>query len=192
MSQAAVDEAVVFSAMELQKQLRQAEIISDVTQWIYDSASGRVKKYEHHFVVIASQDCDLERDFEAKMKGELFPLNGILLYEAYTVDKAKTAMNPKILKEAYQNNHERYAFVEACEAASDVVGQGFGGLIVDFRRHFTIDSVELYRQIDTLHGPRRRARLLSPYCEHFQNRLGHYLQRVALPRNHQKPTADAA
>ncbi len=53
---------------------------------------------------------------------------------------------------------------------------------IDFKRYFTIAAAEVYAQLKI--KAQRRCRLRSPYLEHLSNRFGHYVSRVALPREH--------
>jgi hypothetical protein len=160
-------------------ELRQAEIISDLTQHEYDSSSGQVTSTEIPFGILLAQDCDLLRDFEA-MSAEKPPvLNGALIYELKIATDAKAQLHGVSWQPLAQNNNERFHFFQMVPADSDLLGLGLPELVLDFRRYFTLPPFEIFRQ--TTQGAKRRCRLNSPYREQLQNRAGFYIQRVALP-----------
>lgn len=178
---------IYLSSVEGQ-QLRQSEVITGITEFIFDSGSGEVAALEHEFCVVVSQECDLERDFEARTAKEESPLGGVLLVPAISAADAREMIGGRDLwKPVIQNKSDRYHALEATPAEHDLAKGGLPALIVDFRRLFTIPSQELYRQIETGGAIRRRCRLVVPYREHLQNRLAMYLSRIALDRDHDVP-----
>lgn len=188
-AEAARTDSPVYTTQGLANELRQGEIISNVAQYIYDPISGRASEVYIPYVVVVSPDCDILRDYEASAKGGTGGLNGLLLYEAEVATTARSnpQMNGSIWKRIVQNNDERFQYLEAAPATLDLVHKGVPALIVDFRRCFTMQPSELYRQCNIGHGARRRCRLDAPYREHFQHRAASYFQRVGLPVPHQKP-----
>jgi len=51
----------------MEGELRQSEIISDLTQFTYDSVSQDVVETSHSYAILLSQDCDLLRDNEDRI-----------------------------------------------------------------------------------------------------------------------------
>jgi hypothetical protein len=174
---------------------RQGEILTDVLQYRRSLASFRANTHElaetrHPFAIVISQDCDLERDYYARNPGpgeetsdaKLIP--NIFVLEAVTVDELRLT-SPKgkdIWKRIQQNKDERYHVLESVSAECDNLDGGIPALGVDFRRHFSVPTDELYAQCDV--AAKRRCCLISPYLEHFTRRFADFLSRVALPRDH--------
>src|SRR5262245_18048578 len=162
----------VYTTDELDRELRQGEILSDVTEYRYDSQSRDVKVEMHKYVLVATQDCDLVEDYSAQV-------GTVLLYKAYPAEDVRTTLpqGRDIWKRVIQNKDERYHLLESVEASNDRSGQGLPALIIDLRQLFTIPAIELYRQITAAtQSARRRCRLEMPYREHFQCRAAFYFQ----------------
>lgn len=176
----------VYATAGLDRELRQGEIITGLSQYAPDFTSGELEivTTEHPYSVVLSQDCDLLWDFEAREKGDPPLLNGVLLYELWAgSEKSARLPGSDVWKRIKQNKDDRYHFLEAVPAALDLPGLGLPELVVDFKRYFTLAPGEIYRQVsagETL----RRCRLQMPYREHLQCRAGFYFQRVMLPVDH--------
>lgn len=139
----------------------------------------------HPQCIVISQDCDLEQDFKARQDNAgASPLPNVLLCEvSLAIDlKGNVASGRDIWKRIIQNKDERYQFLRAVPALQDAMNEGFADLGIDFRRYFSVPTDELYEQFNL--GARRRCRLLSPFKEHFMDRLGYFVARVALPYDH--------
>jgi hypothetical protein len=179
--------------------VRQAEIICNLLQFRVDPrsiAEGELafEQIEHEFAVVLTQDCDLVQDFELRRQaseagrptGEIDSklLPNVLLCELVTDASLFAALTPgsDIKKRVRQNKDERYQYLCAVPTACDAAGTGLPALGVDFKRHFTIPTEELYAQVSQRAG--RRCRLKSPYLEHLAIRFSSFLSRVALPVNH--------
>jgi hypothetical protein len=170
---------------ELTEELRQGEIITGVIQHSYNPISQEVNFIVHNYAFLLSQDCDLLSDYEAAKKGETH-LNGVLLYEADTVEQRRPTLgDSKSWRYVRDNRDDRYHFLEAVPPDQDILGQGLPELIIDFRRLFTVSPREIYRQIEDPEGAKRRCRVEMPYREHLQSRAAFYMQRVMLPRMHE-------
>jgi hypothetical protein len=176
-----------FTIDSLEGALRQGEILSNITQYSYTKGgvpgTVDVDEQTHAFVVVATQDYDLLWNFLGRAT-----LNGVLLYEAETEEKAidrfaETIRGRKLWEPILRNNNERFHCLEAVQVDLDLVGQGIESLIIDFRRYFSLPPDELYRQLSPGGGAARRSRLTNPFKEHFQSRAAFYLQRVGLPRD---------
>lgn len=176
--------------------LRQTEILSDVVQRrrSFRSLKGEKPELEeirHPYAIVVTQDCDLEQDFTARksttpqedLVDKLIP--NVLLTEAVTASQltASLARGRDIRKRVLENKDERYHVLQKVEANDDALGEGLPALGVDFKRHFTIPTDELYVQLDS--NAKRRSHLNSPYLEHFAKRFAVFVSRVALPKEHQ-------
>ena len=136
----------------------------------------------HEFCIILSQDCDLLRDYELRKNGAMPALNGVLIYEAASLDQFRDKINNSgIWKNIRINTHERYHLLEGVPAEHDVARRGLPSLGIDFRRFFTMPAEEIERQCARPDGAKRRCRIEAPYREHLQARAASYLQRVMLP-----------
>jgi hypothetical protein len=182
----------VYVTSGLARELRQSEIISNIAQFNYDPVSGGVEEIYHEYAIILAQDCDLLWDFNRAERGELGQLNTILIYNAYVIGQfpnvvPQGASRAKIL----QNKDERYHYLEEVPANLDLCEAGMPGLLIDFKRYFSLTPNELYRQITTDNGAKRRCRLEMPYREHLQCRAAFYMQRVMIPVPHVEPPRSA-
>ena len=167
------------------------EILSNVVQRRQSVQTLREPEPEletisHPYCIVVSQDCDLDQDFRNRQNGgtAISALPNVLLCEVSSSAELKGAVpaGRDIWKRIIQNKDERYQYLRAVPAAQDAAGLGLPDLGIDFRRYFTVPSDELYEQF-TL-GAQRRARLVSPYKEHFMTRFGHFVARVGLPSDH--------
>lgn len=165
------------------KELRQAEILSNLSQFIYTPSSGEVDQHVHAYGVVVGQDCDLLRQFEQRDSQPVEDDFGVLVFVARPASDLATMVNGGIRKRIVQNNDERYHLLEAVPAELENYSEGVPALVIDFRRFFTLPAMQLYWQCEQ-GGTRRRTILRSPYREHLQNRAFSYLGRVPLPFPH--------
>jgi hypothetical protein len=178
--------------------LRQSEILASVIQRrrtlrsLLPNIAPEISEIRHPLAIIISQDCDLERDYEfrsSRIADEVDPssdkiLPSVLLCEVITADELLTLV-PKgkdIWKRIIQNKDERYHVLSQVSPTSDAAGQGLPAMGIDFKRHFSIFTDELYTQLRM--GVGRRCCLNSPYLEHLSSRFANYLSRVGLPLDH--------
>ena len=176
----------IYSVDDLQNEFRQGEILSSLTQYQYVPASEELTLTATPYIILASQDCDLLRDYEQRSAGKAGALNQILAFEAeVALDALAQVQGGDIRKRIKNNKDERYHVLEAVPAELDLLGQGIPALLVDFRAYITVPPDQLSQQCGGLTQASRRTRLLSPYREHFQARVGAYLARIGLPRDHQ-------
>jgi hypothetical protein len=190
--------------------LRQGEIVTGFIQaWVaFDSiVSGRDPEIEsqvHPWVVVVSQDCDLDQDHQSRQPGskQLKLIPNILFCEVIAAqtlrDRRRESADPEeaskkgITSEMWGrislNKDERYHFLQKVSAEEDRLGQGLPELAIDFKRYFTVRTEEVYHRLRT--GAERRCRLQSPYVEHLSSRFCYYLSRVALPGDHFSERAD--
>jgi hypothetical protein len=169
----------------MEQELRQSEIITNLSQFTYAPVSGVALETRHAYAIVMSQDCDLLRDYKAQAGGGRRVLNGVLLYELQRELEIRDTpgINARVWRQIRQNREERFHVLPPVPQDFDLLGEGLPELVIDFRRCFTLPPDEIYRQC-TLDGPsgaKRRCRLATPYREHLQCRAAFYFQRVALP-----------
>jgi hypothetical protein len=180
----------IYSASPTAERLRQGEIVSNVFQAmeVLDRAGGsaRFERKVHPFAIIASQDCELEQDFNAKQQNGLETLPNVLFCEVIEVTRLKSGppnLPSDIWRRVKSNQNERYHVLQRILPAEDAQGEGLPELGIDFKRYFTMPTKEVYFRLGT--EIRRRCFMNSPYLEHFSDRFCHFLARVALPVEHQ-------
>jgi len=152
-----------------------------------------VDEVERAYVIVVSQSCDLEWDYEARrLAGEPDKfLPSIMLCDALTAEevrsrkslKGEVINNSKLWDPLRKNKDERFHFFEAVPRGEDADGVGIPELVVDFKRYFSMPTTELYWKL-AQDGTKRRTRLKVPYLEHFASRFFQYQSRVATPRQH--------
>jgi hypothetical protein len=108
----------------------------------------------------------------------------VLLCEVHVADelRGRSGINSELWRRVRENKDERYHYLRAVLPEEDSLREGLPNMAVDFKRYFAIATDELYAQINA--EARKRARLISPYMEHFCSRFGHFQQRIALPEDH--------
>ena len=179
--------AAIYTAADLQAELRQGEILSDVYEARFDENLDSFVEIKRDFVVVASQDCDLYQDYNRFLQKKSEQLLGVLLYEGKKADAAQSeAGGSDLWKPISQNKNERFHLFEQVDPEFDLLTTGVPALVIDFKRVFTLPYVELRRQISQFRT-NRRTRLVSPYLEHFAVRVSAYYQRVGVPTPHKFP-----
>ena len=181
--------------------LRQGEIITGLTQVrLKLSPDGgapttdrEIVEQLHPFVLVVSQDCELDWDFKARNRTKIDGkeveqhrrIPNILFCEVVTAEQLRgsNAVNSTIWSQIKINRNERYHFLEEVPPASDRQASGLPELGVDFKRFFTIPTDEVYARVAG--EAARRCRLISPYLEHFSGRFFFFQSRVALPKEHE-------
>ena len=183
------------------KALRQGELLSNVVEVIVNvntiySEELSLEQRTHPFAYVVSQDCDLDWDFHARksqtQNHRIIP--NVLLCEAMlatdlarqliNVEGSKDSNKSRIWARVKINKDERFHFFQRVTETDDLTSNGVPELGIDFKRHFTIPTEELYTRIQ--YGQTmRRCRLLSPYMEHLSDRFAYFLSRIALPEDHE-------
>jgi hypothetical protein len=173
--------------------LRQGEILSDLIETRTVSGSKgqapQVDLVSHPYVVVLSQDCDLDLDFQARNSPEAVShpddklLPSVLLCQATSATDLRSHLSDsQIWKQITQNKNKRYQYLRSVPAEVDALGTGIFDLGIDFKRYFATSTEHVYLQ---LQGPaKRRSKLQSPYLEHLSSRFAYFLSRVALPEEH--------
>jgi len=172
--------------------LRHCEIISNIRQIIPTpgaSWSGEVPRIEiikHPFAVILSQDCDLTQDFDARSAETPDPnlmLSSVLLCEAALAsDYRQRPKMGNIWKQLRQNDLVRYHYLCKIMPAQDAAGIGIDSLVLDFKRHFTLTTADVYEQVKL--GAQRRSLMQCHYLEHLNTRFFYFQSRIAIPQPH--------
>lgn len=171
---------VWFAKVGQDTEFRQSEILTGLTQYEYDSDTGEAAVQEHAFAIIGHQDCDLLRDFRAYVKDGSRVINGILMVQLRTMEEAKATIDGRAWQRVGQHREDRYHLLPEVSPNEENNGEGLPSLVADFRLIFTMPASEFLKQ-QAQGKMHRRCMLVHPYREHFQSRLGFYLQRVALP-----------
>ncbi|WP_262048627.1 hypothetical protein [Bradyrhizobium sp. Bra78] len=174
----------IFTVSELHRELRQGEIITDLTEFLYNSGTELIQPLPHAYAVVLNQDCDLLWDFEHRNGGSGSRLHSVLFYIAEsTADKKAKVAGSDVWKRVARNTDERYHVLSAVDPSRDLEKVGCPSLAIDFKAFFTLPPDEVYRQIRS-GTAKRRTRLDSQYREHLQSRMAYYSQRVMLPQPH--------
>ncbi len=172
--------------------LWQGEILENLPQARLTLASVEneelvVETDSHLFVVVLSQDCDLESDFKENASGGAV-LPNVLFCDVFEAEQLRSKVKDeqnlgsrdwRLIKE---NKNERFQFLHAVKPEEDSKAGGLPELAIDFRLYFTVRTDEVYRRMG--HSTGRRCRLSTPYVEHLADRFSYYLARVALPEDH--------
>lgn len=190
--------------------LRQGEILSGIVQLETDISSltgidirdatlvrnninATTIPTEHPFVIVVSNECDLEQDFNNK-PGSKYKENQVLpnvllceIMDAYKfehdpnyediLDKKSDSTRKRMFR---QNKDVRFHFIEAVPPEFDSKKEGLPALAVIFKRHFTLPARTVYRQIE-LNWADRRTILTGEYAKDLCDRFHHFNGRVALP-----------
>lgn len=182
----------IYAASSLDEPLRQGEILSDVVQLRLDVSqlltfpgeqdALKIVRVMHPLAVVISQDCDLDWDYKWRLDskgGKEVP--SVLLCEVMEAQQLPH-VDTGIWKRIRINKEERYQFLEKVQNECDVLQLGLPEMAVDFKRCFSVPTAELYLQLRT--QGKRRCRLISPYLEHFSQRVFCFLARIGLPEDH--------
>jgi hypothetical protein len=143
----------------------------------------------HDFAIVMSQDCDLLRDHNRRQANEIVALPNVMLCDLYEAEALRLKINEEdgLGKKEWKkliapNQSERFQYLQRMETGEDLQGVGMPAMAVDFRLYFTLPTDELYYRLTQ--ATRRRARLNTPYVEHFMQRFFKFQARVALPVDH--------
>ena len=178
---------------EPDKELRQGEIISNITYYVIrpdEGNPGNVKTSYGTvaFSIVATPECDLLQDFKALSSGKTSQLREVLFFELSepAVVKKQLGWGRDAWKRVETNTIDRFYYLREIEKEVDLIGEGIKhDLVVDFRRYFTLPSTEIYRQFaEAAPAPKkaqRRCRLTELWREDLQRKGMAYMQRVGLP-----------
>ncbi|MGB3494679.1 MAG: hypothetical protein WBA57_18270 [Elainellaceae cyanobacterium] len=194
-----MEEWAIYKASDQGFSLRQGEILTGVVQ--YNPVINEISKESqelsftpiiHPYAIVITQDCDLDWDYKARgvNSNPAKLLNSIVLCEIGTAESIRSTdgVNRKEWELVVAHRHERFYFFEKIPPKCEVEQEGLPELTADFKKIFAIDSETVYRQIE-LGIVKRRARLASPYLEHFSRRYYSFHSRVALPFQYESERA---
>ena len=173
------------------KRICQGDILReiDVIVWnIKDSSNAyEISKVHLPYIIVMTQDCDLEWDFNnrsepATVKHDKY-LQTILVCPAYNAEDFKVGdhlksnglkmqeWNSKDYKQIKQQNNARFYFLEQNQALQ--VPQ----LIVDFKHYYTIPRDVLYK----VYAEHYLATFNKLFRESLSQRFSNHLSRIGLP-----------
>jgi len=166
--------------------IRQGDIFTDIE---FDFVAGDTLEAHFPYVVVISQDCDLEQDSGARnvnsLKHDAF-LDTVLICPAFNADvfrsgehllgiemqmESKGKADSTTWNFIKSNREPRYHFLRADPDTK------LPELVVDFKRYYTVPRNALYDQYDT-HFCCSVAEL---FRELLSQRFAYYLSRVGLP-----------
>lgn len=173
---------LAFVASLQNSELRQAEVLSGITRFDFNSEDKVAQPVLLPFCITLNQDCDLLQDYNDRKNGGRGVLAHILLAEAQLGASVKARTDNDLWRRISQNQDVRYQTFSAVSEADDLSGVGLDCLVVDFRSIFSVPSDEVYRQL--VQPGHRRCSLADLYRENFQSRVASYLSRVMLPEPH--------
>jgi hypothetical protein len=172
-----------YTKTEMDRELRQGEVICNLTQYLYNPEQNSVETIPHPYAVVVNQDCDLLQDYNARNGGKGTEINSVLLYIAEPTESKRAQIDGDIWRRVLSNSNDRYHLLSKSPASCDLSDAELPSLIIDFKGFFTLPPDEVYRQCAAGEAT-RRTRLEMPYREHLQCRAAFYFQRVMLPEQH--------
>jgi hypothetical protein len=161
----------LFASSDIRSSAATAEIVVNFT--------------DHPLVIVLTQDCDLDLDYSDRQSAGAGKLYDILVCDVYRADpfKQKLGKNMKEWKVIAENQSPRYQFLSNVTPDDDATGKGLPNLTMDFKRHFTLPTEEMYERL-RLGITSRYCVLETPYVEHLMHRFLSFQGRVALPVDH--------
>jgi hypothetical protein len=179
-----------YCGVDTTRELRQGEIISNLTYYAIGAREDDPTQVETtagtlSFAIIFTPDCDLLQDYKSRLARGSHVLFNVLLFGAEEALKAKDRIkfNSKEWGHVVNNEMERFHYMKSIKTDEDKLGQGLPDLVVDFKRYFTLQPQEIYRQCRAAGTTKahRRCRLSDLWREDLQRRGMSYMQRVGLP-----------
>ncbi len=165
---------IVNNLFELKLQITEQKSIDDVRK------DAKFDPIVHPYVIVVSQDCDLEWDYKARLGDapEEKLLTHILFCALFTQAevRSRSGLTHELWKRARQNQDEREHRVE--ESLRKVTEEMLPEWIADFKTTFSLPNEFAYWLVSTSQAIRKGA-LSSPYLEDFMHRLYSFLGRVA-------------
>lgn len=176
--------------------LRQGELLENVwwhrPLWpagpLPEGTSIQIEPVLHPLIVVLHQDCDLERDYEVRVKaraegrepddtsGKLLPQ--VLCCDAFGENEIRVRVTGVNFDRVKENQVERFH----CLTAAPVAGSSETrpAIYLDFRGVFSVFTAGLYEAIEQ--GNVRRCAVVPPvFLQDLIHRVFGFLSRVALP-----------
>lgn len=186
----------IYSISEVGKPLRQGEILSNLQQYnlvvsSIEDPQPKVAPKKHPWVIVLSQDCDLDQDFKQRFQQDTYPdknfplIPNVLFCEVREATEIRSSpgMKSHIWKSIVGNNNFRYEFMQKIPPDKDFMGLGIPELVIDFKSFFTLPTEEVYSFLGN-EKIKRHSWLNSPYLEHLKSRFFFYQSRVGLEPGH--------
>lgn len=183
----------VFAPSPTEGRLLQGEVLANLVEWkvvINDRGEAEADAEVHPFAVVLTQDCDLLQDDDARQdagldaqKRENRQLSHLMVVVAGVFEGSKKFDNSRVRAHAKTNQDARFHYLAPATREQDRLGIGIPALVLDFKRIF---SVRMDAVLDSVGRGEtvRRTVMQTPYVEHLNVRVGHFLQRVPLPVDH--------
>lgn len=174
--------------------LRDVDVVDSYTK---DSSGELIyDEFTLPYMIIMTQDCDLESDFKNRSdisaESQDKYLRTILVCPAYNASEFREGnhlediglkmaeWNSKMFKQIKEQNHHRFHFLEQDQALQ------VPELVVDFKHYYTIPR-------DTLFGMYKNHYLVTInqlFREHLSQRFSNYLSRIGLPSLKERTTSE--
>lgn len=139
------------------------------------------------YIIVLTQDCDLEWDFEnrndtEKKNHDKF-LQSVLFCPAYISEQFKEGQHllklnltmatwtGDLWKRVIQNQHDRFHYLEGGTEMN------MPNLIIDFKHYYTISRDEIYGS----YKEKYKTSVETLYREQLSQRFAYYLSRIGLP-----------
>jgi len=172
--------------------LRQGEIISNLLEFKLQIPGGksveevlgsaRLDPIVHPYVIVISQDCDLEWDYKARLgqTSEHKVLIHTLFCGLFPRDEIldQTKRKSEAFRRIKDSQDERYHYLSP--APINQTGDSLPELVADFKSTFSLPTEFVYWLVSTAQVI-RKGELPSPYLEDFMHRAYSFLGRVATP-----------
>ncbi|HMT01440.1 MAG TPA: hypothetical protein PKD96_01900 [Candidatus Absconditabacterales bacterium] len=167
--------------------IHQGDIIRDVTV-VSVKRKDKVIKANYPYLIVMTQDCDLEQDFDARKKiggsQDAYLIN-ILVCPAYSLETFQKGEHltyggtilkrqefaGKGIDKVKHNREPRYYFLEGD------VKMGIPDLVLDFKLFLTIDRMELYSHFNKHYV----VSIEELFREYAMQKFANFLSRIGLP-----------
>lgn len=158
-----------------------------------------VKTRYFPYVIVMTQDCDLEQDFNNRKKSSDNQSNcilSILLCPVFSADDYRAGnhlknagleiknLNSGLWKPIIKNKEKRYYFLDTEVVDVDYKEEPVTvpNFLIDFKHYQTIQRDELYNKLKDHYY----MSIDPPYREKISDRFTHYLGRIGLPEADEK------
>ena len=167
---------IINSLFELKLQIPEGKSIDDVRE------QAKLDPIVHPYVIVVSQDCDLEWDYKARQgeapEGKL--MTHVLFCDLFLEDElpGRNKLTNELFRRVERNQDERYHHLLAAPVSG--TDDNIPELFADFKTTFSLPVEFVYWLVSTGQTI-RKGTLLSPYLERFMQRVYSFLGRVATP-----------
>lgn len=164
----------------------QGDIFRDFTFRNVDNATNAVNEYKFPYIVVISQDCDLEN---SKYQGDIVSNNqflpNILFLPAFPSEIVRTGehftniynitqkkIDSDLWKPIIQNRNERFHFLKKYQDLQ------IPDLLIDFKTYYTLPT----KYFTQIHKECYLATINELFREDLSTRFSFYISRIALPK----------